>query len=141
MTLEYAVSSLITVPMAAEARAAAPICCVALGEQNKPVPRRWAGRGSMSVIPTRVFRKSSPLPTPHITVYPTQAGAYTSFAHHLVQAMAIWGNRIYGERGQSREAAVPDSMVPFAACDFQLEICVVVAAQENGRSVLHLPSP
>lgn len=62
--------------MAAEARAAAPICCVALGEQNKPVPRRWAGRGSMSVIPTRVFRKSSPLPTPHITVYPTQAGAY-----------------------------------------------------------------
>lgn len=61
--------------MAAEARAAAPICCVALGEQYQPVPQRWAGRGRMSVIPTRIFRKNGPLPTPHITVYQTQVGA------------------------------------------------------------------
>lgn len=96
-------------------------------EQNKP--QKWIGRCSNSLAPLRVSGKGSPLPTcaPQRLV--------GTFLHTL-----RWSHGCCEERGATERtelgAAVPYSMVPSAAWDFQLGICAVVLAWENGPSAL-----
>lgn len=89
VTLEYAISSLTTVPMATKARADAPVCSVALGgaEQASAPSMDWQMQ-HLSYAYEGLWEKHPPLPTPHILLHQTNICAHT-LIRRWVQATAI----------------------------------------------------
>lgn len=121
MPLEFAISSLITVPMAAKARADAPTCCGAAGgAEQASTPKN----GSPDAAPPLHLQGSlgRATPYPHLTYLCTKL-TYVHKSLHTAQLKQrpFWGTGTHGEKRGSRGPAVLDSTVPSAACSFQLE--------------------